>query len=247
MGIDYVLDVDCTAKQRLTVEGIVNMVKARSRADMIIAMARQQGDERPPSQITFGVVINRMGNLERQEVSAQQLLDQAAALDEYRDDCARCSANRENPSGYGCYDAINYPLEPDAEKWLLSRLPTKLESAAGYMFKSAMEDFGWDGAQAAKMRAQGETFFRLREPPVRMWPGLTITGDQLFHMMFHVGHLSPMHAKMMCLFLGLLVIGEEDEEPVEAAPESDNGEQVIRFINALAYAASEQVNVLIDG
>lgn len=249
MGIDYVLDVDCVPKQQLTVEGIVNMVKARSRAEMVIALARQEGNQRPPSEITFAVVLNRMGKLEKQDVSAQQLLDQAAGLDTFRGACAECPANRENPDGYGCYDSINYPVEPDAEQFLLSRLPKKLESAAGYMFSSAMKDFAWDGETAAKMRAQGDTFFRARKPPVRKWPGLSITGDQLFHMMFHVGHLAPMHAKMMCLFFGLLRVDDADEDDTSEAvePLSANAEQMIRFLNTLAFAASEGVEVLIDG
>ena len=248
MGIDYVLDVDCVAKQRLTVEGIVNMVKARSRAEMVIAMARQEGDQRPPSEITFGVVLNRMGKLEQQDVSAQQLLDQAAALDTFRSACTECAANRESTNGFGCYDSINYPVEPDAEQFLLSRLPTKLESAAGHMFSAAMQDFEWDGETAAKMRAQGETFFRARKPPVRKWSGLSITGDQLFHMMFHVGPLNPMHAKMLCLFFGLLRVGDDDGDESETVePLSASGEQMIRFLNTLAFAASEEVDVLIDG
>jgi hypothetical protein len=251
MGIDYVVALDCAAKQRLGVEGIVNMVKARSRAEMIVAMARQKGDMRPPSQITFTVALNRAGKIEEQEVSAQVLLDQAAALETNRGGCAECPANRDSEIGYGCYNSINYPIEGDTERWLLSRLPDKLDesSPAGFLFKSAIADFGWNGAQAADMRSQGQTFFRLGESPKRRWPtGEVVSSDQLFHMMFHVGHLGSTHAKMLCLFFGLISLGDDDVERESTVElESRNAEAMIDFLNTLGFAQSENLDVLIDG
>ena len=248
MGIDYVIDLDCEPKQALGIEDIVNRIKARSRAEAVLAVARQNGDNRPPHEVTFQVALNRNGNIETTDVSVQGLLDQAAALDAHRPHCENCPANRDNPRGFGCYDSINYPIEPDTEKFLLSRLPDKLESPAGYMFSSAMRDFAWDGAQAADMRSQGETFFRLRKPPSRTWPGLDFTGDQLFHMMFHVGHIQSSHAMMLCMFLGLMSMGEDPPEPAHPVqPESQNAFQMIAFINTLAFAASQKLDVLVDG
>ncbi len=249
MGIDYVIDLDCEPKQALTTEGIVDLVKARSRAEAILAMAREDGDERPPSEITFEVAINRNGTVESTEVSVQQLLDQAAELEPHRSKCASCPANRGNPAGFGCYDSISYPLEEDTERFLLSRLPDKLESPAGFMFTSALRDFAWDGAHAANMRAQGETFFRLRTAPVRRWPELTMTGDQVFHMMFHVGSpLGSTHAMLLCMFFGLLAIGDDDvEREGSVAPASRNSHQMIDFLNTLAFAASQKLGVLVDG
>lgn len=249
MGIDYVLDLDCAAKQQLSTEGIVQLVKARSRAEVMLAMARNNGDKRPPRLITFKVALNRNGRIETTDVSVQQLLDQAAPLDENRGGCAACPANRDNPNGYGCYRSIGYPLEPDTEAFLLARLPDKLESAAGFMFTSALRDFAWDGAQAADMRAQGDTFFRLREPLTRSWSsGLEVTSNQLFHMIFQVGHLGSSHSMMMCLFFGLLAMGDDEDVEREStvSPETGNAEQMIEFLNTLAFAASEKLDVLID-
>ena len=248
MGIDYIVDLDCEPKQQLSTEGIVQLVKARSRAETILAMARDEGDQRPPSQITFTVAINRSGKLEKADVSVQALLDQAAPLEQHRGSCARCPANRGNANGYGCYASISYPLEPDTENFLLSRLPDKLEAPDGFMFSSAMRDFAWDGAQAGDMRSQGDTFFRLREPPTRKWPGLAISGNQLFHMMFHVGHLGSSHAMMLCMFFGLLSLGEtEPERENTVPPESANAHQMVDFLNTLVFAASQKLDILIDG
>jgi hypothetical protein len=247
MGIDYVLDVDCAAKQQLGIENIVSMSKSRSRAEAIIALDRQNGSRKSPSEIKVSVVVNRMGKLEETQVSAQQLLDQAAPLAANARGCASCPSNRGSEAGYGCYDSINYPIETDTETWLLSRLPAKIDGAAGYLLKSAIEDFGWDGAQAAEMREQRQTYFRSSKAPVRKWPGFTLTGDQLFQMMFHVGHLGPEHSKILLLFLGLIVMDEESEEPPSVELESANAEQMARFVNTLVFAVEEQVAILIDG
>jgi hypothetical protein len=249
MGVDYVIDLDCAPKQTLGIEQIVSLVKARSRANTILAMAREDGDQRPPSQITFQVASSRKGTVETTDVSVQTLLEQAAELDRHHSHCANCPANRDNPNGYGCYDSISYPLEPDTEAFLLSRLPDKLDKAAGYLFAAAMKDFAWNGAQAADMRSQGEMFFRLREPPQRRWPELTVTGDQLFHMMFHVGHLGSQHAMMLCMFFGLISVGDDSdvEREESVAVESRNAQQMIDFLNTLAFASSQKLDVLVDG
>lgn len=248
MGIDYVIDLECAPKEALGIEEIVNLVKAQSRAETVLAMARQNGDNRPPSEITFKVAINRNGEIETTDVSVQALFDQAAALEGQRGACASCPANRDRPAGFGCYDSINYPIEPDTEAFLLSRLPDDLSSASGYMFASAMRDFAWDGSPAATMRSQGETFFRARKPLTRKWPELEVTSDQIFHMMFHVGHLQSTHSMLLCMFFGLVSLTEEEETRANTtSPQSQNAQQMIEVLNALAFAASEKLDVLIDG
>jgi hypothetical protein len=68
-------------------------------------------------------------------------------------------------------------------------------------------------------------------------------------MMFHVGHLQSAHAQMLCLFFGLVSLGDDDDavRPETVAPESGNAHQMIDFVNALAFAASQKLDVLVDG
>lgn len=248
MGIDYVIDLDCAPKQALGIEELVGYVKASNRAETMLAIARQNGDQRPPDEITFQIAINRNGEIETTDVTVQALIDQAAALDDHRGACTACPANRDRPNGFGCYDTINYPIEPDTEQFLLSRLPDDLESPSGFMFASAMRDFAWDGEPSANMRSQGETFFRAREPFRRTWPGLEVTTDQIFHMMFHVGHLQSTHAMLLCMFFGLAALTAGDEVRASTVrPESPNSHQMVEHLDALAFAASQKLDVLIDG
>lgn len=260
MGVDHVVDLDCNPKRALGVEGIVNLLKARSRADTILQMSRQNGDNRPPDQITFKVAVQRPTGIETQDVSIGMLYQQAAALDAHRGACASCPANGGSQAGFGCTRYLNYPIEQRTEQWLWSRLPQDMRCTAGHFLKSAIADFGWDGAPSARMRAQGQTFFESREPLRAQWPdGFTFTSDQLFHIMFHVGHLGSTHALMVCLFLGVVphdldpqILGDRNRRAQTLAlanvpPQEGQREQMAEVLRALVMAARLDVQLLVDG
>jgi hypothetical protein len=53
---------------------------------------------------------------------------------------------------------------------------------------------------------------------------------------------------MLCAFFGLLNLGEGSmERASDVAPESRNAQQMLEFLNTLAFAAAHKVGVLIDG
>lgn len=266
MGIDYVIDRDCAPKGELGVQRIVDLVKARSRAEAVVAIARSRGDARPVAEITFMTRVMRPGGAEDRQVSVGALLDESAALEACRPKCADCPAD-VRAKGFGCYDSINYPLPRESEQWLLDRLPPNLSCTAGQLLARAMKDFGWDGAQARTMRSQGQTFFESREALSRRYDDgavspitgktmpLTISSDQVFHVLFHVGHIQPTHALMVCLFFGLL---PHDVDPsllrdpaiatrASLEPQPGQVDQVAAFLRAAAVSARLGVNLLVDG
>lgn len=263
MGIDYVIDLACTPKRHLGVEALVELVKARSRADTVLAMMRDQGDERPPSEISFEVVLQTPDGSKSQTVSVQELLDRASALEPERPHCAGCPCNGDSP-GFGCYKSIPYPIPEEAEGWLLGLLPDDLETTAGQLLVRAIADFEWDGAHAAEMRADGDTFFESHEAMAVSWgegdKTIEVDSNQLFHMLFHVGHLGSTHAFMVCLFFGVVphdldveALGDQARRAsamVTAAvpqPPSEACGPFATFLHALATAARLDVDVLIDG
>jgi hypothetical protein len=260
MGIDYIVDLDCPAKRALGVETIVQCLKARSRADMVMRLSREAGDTRAPEAITFQTMLRRPSGDEVVDVSVGQLYAQAAALDPHRPGCASCVANANAPQGFGCVRYISYPIARETEQWLWARLPSDVQSTAGQMLMRAVHDFGWDGAQAREMRAQGNTFFESQTPLQGRYPnGFTLTSDQLFHMMFQVGHLGDTHAAMLCLFLGVV---PHSTDPAAMADPSRRAqllqwanvpahqgqvEDMAGFLRACILAARAGCAVLIDG
>jgi hypothetical protein len=260
MGVDHVVDLDCEAKRTLGVERIVHLLKSRSQADTILAMSRERGDTRPPEQVTFKVAVQRPTGVETKEVSVASLLAQAAALDRYRSHCTACPTNGAASRGFGCVRYINYPIQRTTEEWLFARLPGGPATTAGRLFSRALGYFQWNGAPVARLRAQGKTFFESSAPLQRRWPGgEVITSDQLFHMMFHVGHLGASHCLMLALFLGALphstspdVLGDRGLKQQALATahvgrEEGQIEQLATFLRALVSAARLDVRLLVDG
>jgi hypothetical protein len=259
MGVDYIVGLECAAKRQLSDAGILQMLKARQRAEMVLGLMRQNGDMRPASEITFKMILRTPEGDRPSEVAVQTLLDQAAKLDEHGSACASCPANCGKPAGYGCFHSINYPIEAATEDWLLARLPDDPESTAGQLLRRAVEDFGWMGEHAASMRRQGDTFFEAELAATRRWSdGFAIDGNQIFHMLFHVGAIGSTHALMVALFFGALPHDLDPELLGDArrlarilslatiTEQDGQREQFAELIRALVLAARLDVEVGID-
>jgi hypothetical protein len=245
MGIDYIVDLDCKPKQALTVEKMVALVKGQNQASLMIEMARRDGDRRPPEQISFTRVIMRPEGPEEEEVSVGVLLKQVAELANHAPHCQGCKANLLGKP-FGCYGSIPYPIPAAAEEWLMSLLAEDLKSPAGYLLRSAVKDFGYDGGMFLDMRPQ-DMFFERRSPVKRKWgswfSGWSLTSDQLLQMLFGLGNLQPAHCQMMCIILGMLQT-EDAADPLPSPPEE--AEPLAQAINAMALASQLEVNLLID-
>lgn len=258
MGVDHVVDLDCLAKRTLGVANVVARLKDRSRAEAVLALARNNGDVRPPDQITFRVAVQRPEGASAVDVSVGSLLDAASVLDPYRPSCRGCPANVA-ATDFGCIRYIGYPFQRATEQWLWSRLPRDPHGVTAQLLMRAILDFGWDGSPVARMRAQGQTYFESPVPLVGRWPnGIAFTSDQLFHMLFHVGHLQPAHTSMLAFFLGALpasdpaVLSDRGRRTqalaqAEIPPAPGQAEELACFLRAAIVAARLDVPLLVDG
>jgi len=210
------------------------------------------------------VVLQTPDGERTEDVTVQSLLDESARLEPLRPHCAGCPANRDAP-GFGCYRSIPYPIPAEAEAWLLGLLPDDLSTTAGQLLVRAVADFEWDGAHAADMRSQGDTFFESDEALAVQWAladggTFELDTDQLFHLMFHVGPIGSTHAFMICLFLGAVPHDVDIEALGDAAtradvlltatapqPPSEACEPLAAFLQTLATAARLDLDVLVDG
>jgi hypothetical protein len=258
MAIDHVVSLDCGPKRALGIEGLVDRLKARSRAESVIRFAREQGDTSPVEAITFKIgIMGPKGVVEEREASVTSLLQHSAALEQHRHVCAACPANRGKREGFGCYESINYPIRASTEEWLLHRLPSTLGCTAGYFLGKALVDFEWDGSQAAQMRASGRTFFESEDQLALDYGDDVIIGSNVvLNMMFHLGHLGAEHAKMLCLFFGVLphdldpqvLVGHDWATHLQPIPTQEGPEeQMAEFLRACAKSAELGCDLLIDG
>ncbi|MEZ0227090.1 MAG: hypothetical protein ACAI25_00575, partial [Planctomycetota bacterium] len=202
MGIDYVVDYDCEPKKALGLDHILDLLKDRSRALAALELFQRKGiGDMPIDQLEFEFVARTPeGDLAPRRVKVKSVLDRAVALEEFAPACDECPANNTGRA-YGCVGTIGYPLSRLGEVWLLGRVQ---RGPGSDLLKALLKELALDGADIAKMRAAGATFFEARVAPQRSDLGFELVTDQLLEVIFCKGHLVPSHAAIILIALSAL-------------------------------------------
>jgi hypothetical protein len=262
MAIDYVLATGCEPQRSLGLERLVGLHRTRILARSALQAMRDDGETREPSEIEMQLTMRQPNGDSGRGVTLQDLVDEAQPLDAVTHHCAACPIAL--PRELACHRRIRYPIPEHVEAWMMRRLPPQLGCTAGALLVRGLQEFGWDGAPAAKLRSAGTTFFESRAPYGVRWAdedgkAIEISSDQLFQMMFMVGTLAPTHCLMLALFFGVIphdisLHDLKDQQgrarALEAAvvPTEIDGdiEQLAGFLRTLAIAARRDVSILID-
>lgn len=264
MAIDYLINFDCVPKQTMGMDGILERVKGRERAERIIQLFRLNGDQRPPSEMGFEFTRTAAdGTEETQVIVVQHLLDEAVELDALAHHCAGCPANALRRP-FGCHGQINYPLSGAGETWFLDQLPLPTQPLTWMLLRQGVRDFDYDGATAAPLRAADRTYFSEPQPPLRELGQLRLNSDQVFEMVFLVGHIHPNHAGVLLLFfdaidreieaddiiqIGTMPAARRAEIPFRhyIGPDDDpTTAELKQFLHALYTAWTLSVHLLLD-
>lgn len=202
MGIDFIVDYDCDPKRSLSLPGLMGRLKGRDRAEAIVQLYRESGDERPPARMGFEMVRRQAdGTEEREIIVVQDLLDAADELIPWQSYCTACPANWAGQS-FGCVGTINYPISAAAERWLLEQLPSHEHLLPLFLLKKAMQDFDYSGQTAGALRLQEGVFFESDTGFERDLDGISVSSDQVFEMLFLSGPILPAHGSMLLQFFG---------------------------------------------
>lgn len=214
MAIDYIIDYDCVPKQTLGTPGILDRLKGRARAEAVIRLFRENGDERPPSEMGFEVTRSTPeGADETRVIVVQEMLDEAAALDPLEHHCVGCPANVTG-SPFGCINHIQYPLSLRGETWLLKQLPPPDEPLVWLLLRQTVDEMGYSGSSVEPLRANG-VYFEADAIYARDFGEFRVTTNQVFEMLFMLGHIQPAHAGVVLLFTGAIDRSVETAELVE--------------------------------
>jgi len=199
MAIDYIIDYACAPKQALSSDGILERLKGRARAETIIHLFRENGDDRPPSQMGFEFERTAAtGENETQVIVVQDLLDRAAELTPYENACNGCPANIFSRP-FGCIDSIQYPLSEQGERWMLDRLPNIDQPLLWLLLRQGVQEMGYDGQAVKPLRANG-VYFEAFYPLDRNMQDFVFDSNQMFEMTFLLGHIQPSHAGVLLQF-----------------------------------------------
>lgn len=264
MAIDHIIDYDCVPKRTLTSEGILERLKGRQRAETIIQLFRQNDDDRPPSEMGFEFTRSTLDDDDATELMVvQDVLDYAEPLKPLEHHCAGCPANRRGEP-FGCMSFVQYPISAAGEKWLLQQLPMPTEPLVWLLLKQGVDNFAYDGATTAKLR-QGETYFEDKFAASRRLGEIVLDANQVFEMIFMVGHIIPNHGAILLLFFNALERSEmeapeimnlvpADDEKIakydflhQVLPADDQTTRDIKeFLEALYIAWKLNVRLLVD-
>jgi hypothetical protein len=218
MAIDYIIDYSCIPKDQLSTRGIVDRLKGEERARAVIRLFRENGDERPPSQMGFEFTRSTPeGQDETRVIVVQELLDAAAELIPYHSHCIGCPANRTNQP-FGCIGFVQYPITSAGERWLLDRLPVPDDTLVWMLLRQGVKEFKYDGAAVRRLRQSSDAYFEDQTPASRRLGEFSIDADQVFEMIFGVGDIYPNHAAMLLMFLNAIDRRLEADEIMKIAP-----------------------------
>lgn len=255
MSIDYSGVFPCKVREAVNDADLLRMKKARSQVDIVLKLMRDRSLNQgglPEPEWTFMLRQAGAEGVKDTKVRVGDLLAESAPLARLSPNCMNCPMN-VRATDFGCGGGIQYPISARAEEWLISRLPDELNSPAGVLLKRAIQDFGYDGAGIDAARSRKE-LYEASAPAVRKWGGwfsrrTVITSSQILHMVFGVGSLQPVHAKLVAYFTGFVddafkTISGDAERP---SPSDDIGVAGMKsFFLTAALAGEHGVGVLID-
>jgi hypothetical protein len=263
MAIDYIIDYNCPPKEELGTRNIIERMKGQERANTIIRLFREKGDERPPSEMGFEFTRSTpSGEEETRLVVVQDLLDDAEDLKPLQHHCTDCPANHTQRP-FGCMNFIQYPLSKVAETWMLDRLPVPDDALIFLLFRRGIEEFEYDGSSVLPLRNSGEIYFEGFATTRRLGE-FTVDANQVFEMLFAVGNIIPNHSALLLLFLNAISRDMEADQIMHIAPSTPEitgkypfllqitGEddktvaEIKDFLKALYIAWSLNIKVILD-
>lgn len=255
MSIDYYISFPCKVRETTTDDDLLRMEKARNRASIVLDLMRnnpQVDKNKPESEWTFKTVVIGPNGQQETEVQIYDLLAEAAPLERLAQHCSTCPANVRS-TDFGCGGAIHYPITVQAEQWLVSRLPTDLNTGRGHLLTSAITDFSFNGSVIDAARSRKE-IYESNIPAIRKWGRFfsrktQITSSQILQMSFAVGSLQPTHAKLIAYFLGYLNDDFSIANDPDNQPQPGDDERTIEmklFFSAAALAGANSIPVFVD-
>lgn len=252
MTIAYYGSFPCKVREAVSDSDLLRMESARGRANAALEVMRRDpaNKSKPESEWSFKLVIRRPEGPEITEQRIQDLLLEAAPLDQLAVHCAKCPANIR-AADFGCGGDIHYPLSEQAERWLLARLPADLSSGVGLLLKQAIADHGYDGAVIEASRHRKD-LYEARIALHREWddPAKTrITSSQILHMTFALGNLPPTHARLIAYYLGFINDRGFPADSPENLPQPKDDRCIVElkyFFLTAALAGAGDVPMMID-
>lgn len=234
MSIDHVIDYDCIPKKLYTPMGLLARLKAKERAERIIKLYRDNGDNRPPKDMGFEMVRRASDGTEQVEVVVvQSLLDQSAALEKLHQHCLHCPANILGKP-FGCYHYVNYPITRQAELWLLKQLPTPDQPLLFLLLQQVMQDLSLNTKllkQIEAMRSNEGVYFETTEVFGKRYDEGMISTNHLFQLLFLPETIQPAYAALLLLLFNAIPRDLDAEQLMKLTPADPMNPPLLQIVD----------------
>lgn len=253
MSIDYLIQYPCKVRESVSDHDLIRMQKSRDRVKLAMDLLSEDPELYFDEANQFAAM-HVLGLTEppEQNIVITDLLADATTLEALSGHCKGCPANLRD-TAFGCGGTIHHPIMEGVERWLVSRLPDDLKTLAGRILLKAIKDFRFDGAEVDADRVR-KGLYAAGQPVMRKWNrslGRTtwLSSSQVLHMLVGSGPLSPIHAKLVCWFLGFLdadMKPELREDDLAAASDASGVVQFKMFLAAAAFAGTNGYHLFLD-
>ena len=247
MPVDFSLQLPCEVRKAMPEPKLVSMVRHRTLAEFAQAQYKAAHPEMDDQAIRKRVTLDIMmkmpdGTAREMPAPLVEIFGMTKELDAWRAKCPTCRANVSDRA-FGCIGKINYPIAPEAESWLLSRLPADPQDAALTLLFKFLADLDIDGLLVDKARSKAHLFAQ-RRSAIRHWgDGVarrSLTSSQLLQMLLFGGNIIPQQAALYTRLLGLESVLKDPHPP------SANIEQFKTFSCAVVMAGRLNCALAVD-
>jgi hypothetical protein len=104
------------------------------------------------------------------------------------------------------------------------------EPLSWLLLRQGVEEFKYDGSTVQPLREESDVYFEDAQPAVRRLGEFSVDANQIFEMMFAVGHVNPNHAALLLLFLHAINRDLEAEEIMHITPAPPDSETRFPFL-----------------
>ena len=217
MAVDYIINKVCAVKEELGSNELVQLIKSRTWASQLFQHLLEEGmSEEQALDIRYTVQTRvQNGESKTRQVTVREIFSQSDALKGLSHHCQDCPLNRGE--GFGCYDAVNYPISAEAERWLAVR--TERAIKAGLPNSILVEAV--TGEFFGNLRSDPNGVYLVASEPYevlvekKVMRKVKVDTNQVLDMMFAVGVMERTHQMFLILFSGGVRITQEEPDPTQ--------------------------------
>ena len=210
MGLDLITQRDCEIKEQIPQIELLNLLKERSRGQMVLKMLTDSGKTLEEALDTsFSQSLQTLNGVQTVKVKVADLIEKTNHLQVLAKKCENCPISQNKD--FGCIGFISYPISYECEKWLAGLTDAAIKKGLPFtMTLTFIEDQKITGLRIKEMRSHGQTFLESSNSTEiviskSFFKKKTIDTNQLLEVTFLNGVMQTTHINYLLMLFGGIV------------------------------------------